>query len=73
MDLELLTAELRKAGYRIWAFDDGREWRVTLNCGVDVLDGRLPRPHGSGRTLLAALQAAVVCKNELVKGLKGGA
>ena len=73
MDLEQLTVQLRREGYRIWAHDSGDTWHVSLACSVEVLPASVPRPHGSGVTLVSAIQEAIICRNEIVAGLKKGA
>jgi hypothetical protein len=73
MTIEDITDQLRREGYRWWAHDTGTEIRVELACGIDVLPAPVPRPHGSGGMLLAALQAAIICRNEILARLRKGA
>lgn len=59
MELETLCTWLLSQGFHTHLAHSGpKRWSCELQCGVAVLDGRLPRPRGDGPTAIEAVQAA---------------
>lgn len=63
-DLDQLAARLARDGYFVHLHHTGSAWSCTLQAGVDVMDGRHPRPHGVGKTSTEALRAAIQERDE---------
>ncbi len=63
---EMTCAIERKRGYfaHLAVRGDG-QWTCTLECGVDVLAERLPRPHGIGETAFIALTLAIRSRDKM--------
>lgn len=69
--LEQLCTDLLAQGFHAQlALQGPRKWHCELTAGIDVLEGRLPRPRGTGETALAAVDAAQMDLAEIRKRLK---
>jgi hypothetical protein len=54
--LEQLCDSLLAQGFHTHLAHTGRrQWNCELACGVDVMKPEIPRPRGTGETMLAAV------------------